>query len=52
MNEMPIDPLPGAPAPKPAGWKRQPLALWAFLALGAGRIILSGIDLVLFRRKR
>ena len=34
------------------GWKRQPLALWAFLALGVGRIILSGIDLVLFRRKR
>lgn len=34
------------------GWKRQPLALWMFLALGVGRIILTGIELVLFRRSR
>lgn len=46
---MPFDP-PDREAP--TGWKRQPLALWAFLAIGIARIILSGIDLVLFRRKR
>ena len=41
---------PNREAPK--RWKRQPFALWVFLALGVGRIILTGIDLVLFRRKR
>ena len=46
--------MPPDPVDRPArtGWKRQPLALWVYLAIGAGRIILSGIDLVLFGRKR
>lgn len=39
-------------APIPSGWKRQPLAMWAFLAIGAGRILLTGIGLVLFRGRR
>lgn len=46
---MPVDPVDRPPR---TGWKRQPLSLWVFLALGIGRIILSGVDLVLFGRKR
>lgn len=49
---MATTPDPADLGPRPAGWKRQPLALWWFLALGVGRIILTGVDLVLFRRRR
>lgn len=49
-----MTPMPGDPADpgRRTGWKRQPFALWAFLAVGVAKIILSGIDLVLFPRKR
>lgn len=44
--------LPEPVTPRP--WKRNPIGLWAYIALGAGRIILSGIGLVVprFRRRK
>lgn len=49
---MVLVPDPAEHVAPPTGWKRQPIALWFFLALGAGRIVLSGVELVLDRRKR
>ncbi|SDA27173.1 hypothetical protein SAMN03159340_02126 [Sphingomonas sp. NFR15] len=33
-----------------AGWRRTPFGLWFYAGLGALRIILSGLSIVLIRR--
>lgn len=48
---MAATPDPADRSPAARGWKRQPLAMWAFLAIGVGRIVLTGIGLVVFRRR-